>query len=335
MKTKKIVLTAAAAVLAVLSAAVLLMMKAKTDSLEHENSAEKFSAGERYSQMTLFIPESAEFTIDKVMYFRYNLEKALTDKSLSAPSGARLYVDAYSAQEDVTFQSQSLRTSKAKVTYIGGDYKLFHSELDGLPDICSDVNHDRVLLSKTAAWQLYGGYELYDFAVTDTSEKTLYISGVFDDYSGGDYEKYYDGKSAVFADITDRTDMPITCYEIILPDPVKNFALDTVKECIGLAEGTYLLVENSKRFSLSNVIDTAKNLVGADEQLPAGVEINPVEMMARRAEKELAVMLVIFAVLAVFPALTAVFWIWKLIRLIKKLLDTYVVRKIKDKLSYS
>lgn len=335
MTKGKIINLAVTAILAVSVAATALVMKSKIDGLSHENAVERFSSGDAYSQITLFIPESAEFTIDKVMYFRYNLETKLTEQSLTPNSGARLYADAYSATKNDSLQSESLRTSNVKTLYFGGDYKLFHTEFATLPDICRDVNHDRIILSKTAAWQLYGGYSLYDFTVKSSGDETLYISGVANDCTDSDSVEYYGDRNAVFADITNMTSLPITCYEIVLPNPVKNFAVDTVKECIGLDEGSYLLVENSERFTLSNLIDTAKKLSASDEQLPTGVNITPAEMTARRAEKELAILLVVATILAIYPAVWVIIWAWKLFKLIKGFFGKHVSSKIKDKFSYS
>ena len=336
MKSKKrLVNRIITCVLAVASAAVAVSMMFYIRSFEHEHVAEQFGKQTRFAQITLFLPESAEFTADKIMYFRYKLDNALTEKAITPEkTGARLYADAYSAFADGTLYSSGKRSAKAKIAFVGGDYRLFHAAFADQPEVTGDINHDRILLSRSAAWQLYGGSELYDYTA-EFNGKTYYISGVYDDFTGSDNEEFYADAVSATADILAVPEKPVTCYELILVDPVKNFAVDTVKECLDLAEGSYVLVENSKRFSLSHLFRTVPHIVSADEPLPTGVNLTPEELASRRAEKVLAVLLVIFLSLAVYPLIWLLILLYRLIRLIKRLSDRYLFDKLKDKFSYS
>lgn len=335
MKTKRIIHIAVIALLTLAAAVTAFVMYLKINSLDHENVAKRFSKGEAFSQITLFIPESAEFTVDKIMYFRYNLEKKLTEKSMTPPGEtARLYVDAFSAYDEINLTSDAFRSANVKAMFVGGDYKLFYKGLENSADFTRDVNHDRILLSRTAAWQLYGGEELYDFKVSER-DKAYYISGVYDDFSGEDYDTFYENKPSCVIDIMSDRDKAVTCYEIIMVNPVKNFAKDIVVNCLDLTEGTYLLVENSERFSLGKLFKKISTLTSSDEPLPVGVNITPEEMAARRAEKQLAVMLAVFMIFAFYPVIWGVILVFKLIKLIKGLINRHIISKIKDKLSYS
>ena len=313
-----------------------IAMNVYMNSFDHEQVAKKFSNGTRFAQITVFAPDTAGLTVDKIMYFRYKLETKLTEKSITPPNdGARLYADAFSAYVDASLASNGSRTSNVKLAYVGGDYSLFYKAYRDMPNVGNDINHDRILLSRSAAWQLYGGEALYDYPVKIGSA-TFYVSGVYPDYKESAYIKdFYGDKPAAAADIKSDAGISITCYDLIMVDPVKNFAVDTVKECLDLPEGTYLLVENSKRFSLGNLFKTVPKLVNADEPLPTGVNLTPEEMAARHAEKVLAVMLVVLLVFAVYPAIWALILLYRLIRFMKKWFDRLVVSKIKDKLSYS
>ena len=313
-----------------------IAMNVYMNSFDHEQVAKKFSNGTRFAQITVFAPDTAGLTVDKIMYFRYKLETKLTEKSITPPNdGARLYADAFSAYVDASLASNGSRTSNVKLAYVGGDYSLFYKAYRDMPNVGNDINHDRILLSRSAAWQLYGGEALYDYPVKIGSA-TFYVSGVYPDYKESAYIKdFYGDKAAAAADIKSDAGINITCYDLIMVDPVKNFAVDTVKECLDLTEGTYLLVENSKRYSLANLFKTIPKLVNADEPLPTGVNITPEEMAARHAEKVLAVMLVVFLVVAVYPAIWALILLYRLIRFMKKWFDKLIVNKIKDKLSYS
>lgn len=335
MKTKRrIVLLAVAALLAVISVGLIIAMNGKINSLAHENVSKGFSDDREYVQITVFLPESAEFTYDKLMYFRYNIEKALTDNSLEAQTGARLYIDTGSAFKDISLDSESSKYTKAKAVYIFGDYSFFHKEFSFAPDITQDINHDRVLVSKLAAWNLYGGYELYDFKVTDGS-RDFYISGVYDDYRGAEYDAFYGDSASCVIDMTGYPDMGITCYEIMIVNPVKNFAKEAVVKALELEDGTYELVVNSERFSFANLFNGISRLLTTDKPLPEGVNLTPEELVARQAEKELSFMLAIVMLLSVYPTVYVCVWAIRLIMLLKKLANKHIIQKIKEKFSYS
>jgi hypothetical protein len=319
--------------LALVAAALLTAILVCRNSLPHENAAKRFSAGKRFAQITLFIPESEEYTIDKVMYFRYKLEKKLTENSIEETGGKRNYFDAYSLIADSAVSTEK-KSSSAKVIYIGGDYSKFHVEFESLPDITNDVNHDRVLISRSAAWKMYGGSSLYDFPIKVDGFDCL-ISGTFEDYSGKEYEEYYAENPPIVADLQRVPYMPITCYEIVLVNPVNGFANKCVSESLDLQEGTYVMVENSSRFSFVNLYKNIPKLLSYDENVPAGVVLPPEELAARKTEKTLTFLTLLFTIFIAYPALWAVIYIIKGIRFVKKLIDKLIIGKIKDKLSYS
>jgi hypothetical protein len=334
MKIKSIIALVTAIIFGALSGCVALVMKNTVDSLYHENAAKRFSEGEEYAQFTVFLPESEKFTVDKVMYLRYKLEKALTDNSMEAASGARLYADAYSAYKDITLESEASRSVSAKAVYIGGDYSMFRKELEYAPDITEELNHDRILMSENAAWSLFGGYDLYGFGVSDGSNN-FYISGVYSEEDSDENSAFYGNKVPCIIDMAKYPDMSISCYELIMVNPVKNFAKDVLVRALELNEGKYLLVENSERFSVGNLYNKASTILKADERLPEGIVLNPEEMTARKKEKELSVMLILLTILVVYPVIYLLIQLFRLIRLIKGVSDKHIIGRIKNKFSYS
>ena len=44
----------------------------------------------------------------------------------------------------------------------------------------------------------------------------------------------------------------ISCYELLVQNPVRDFGKDKLKEIIGLEDGQYEIIENSSRFNLKN-----------------------------------------------------------------------------------
>ena len=320
-------------ILVLIAAVFFVSILVYRSKFPHEYAAKRFSAGKRFAQITVFVPESANFTVDNVMYFRYKLEKKLTENSIETSEGKRNYFDAYSSERDSNIATDN-KNSPSKVIYIGGDYSKFHTEFENMPDITKDLNHDRVLLSRSAAWKLYGGSSLYDFPVKIDGDSYL-VSAVFDDYTGQTYEEYYENAPPVVADIQRVPDTPITCYEIVLVNPVNEFAKNRVKECLDFDESTYVLVENSSRFGFVNLYKKIPTLLNYNENVPVGVSLPPYEIAARKAEKILTFLVLLFTIFIAYPALWVVIYIIKGIRFVKRLFDKFIIDKIKDKLSYS
>ena len=339
MKAKKIANIIAVTVLFAAAVITAFAMHLKIQSMEHENAAKRISNGTRFSQITLFLPESAEFTVGKARYFEYELDKKLTEKSVTPENdGARLYVSAYSLYKDRTLTPaesfNSKRSADVKMLLVGGDYALFHPELADVPRVTGDVNHDRILLSRTAAWRLFGGSELYDFEVV-ADEKSYFVSGVFADFEADEYSDFLGDRALCISDMAREPDANISVYEILLVNPVTDFAKGLVTECIGLDENTYYLVENSSRFSVGKLFKKIPKLLDTDTQLPNGVTITPEEISALKTEKELCAMLILVLIFSAYPVLWLCILLYRLIKLLKGLLDKFVFDKIRDKLSYS
>ena len=213
MKTKaRLIHLIVTLLLAAAALGIGIAMNVYMNSFDHEQVAKKFSNGTRFAQITVFAPDTAGLTVDKIMYFRYKLETKLTEKSITPPNdGARLYADAFSSYVDASLASKGSRTSNVKLAYVGGDYSLFYKAYRDMPNVGNDINHDRILLSRSAAWQLYGGEALYDYPVK-IGPATFYVSGVYPDYKESAYIKdFYGDKPAAAADIKSDAGINITC----------------------------------------------------------------------------------------------------------------------------
>ena len=333
-KKAKIIALAAAGVLAVAGGLVGLSILNTARSLWHENAAGRFAADERFAELSVFLPADANFTLDGVMHTRYEIEKALVARSIPLSEEKRVYVDAFSAFDTVSAASDSGKTTTVRRRKIGGDPAFFYESFAAAPRIGEDINHDRVLLSKTAAWRLYGGYELEDFPVTLGSD-TFVVSGVIDDPVSADDKAFYGEDPLIVCDIGRFPDTPVTLYEIILIDPVKGFAKDVLETALPVDKERVLIVENSARFSVPALYKKIPTLLAADEEMPAGVTVTPEEMAARRAEKHLAARFLLMHILLAYPLLVALYLLRKLYKKGKDFLSRTVGSKIRDKLSYS
>ncbi len=208
-----------------------------------------------------------------------------------------LIKDCFSCEGIMEF-TNGKNTATAKVTATGGDFFFFHQPvwLSGFAYSDNDVMKDRAIIDKELAWQLFGGENVagmpfkingntyYVAGVVDTShlkeDKKAYgeINRAWLPYSA--FCKEYQGNQASPGVTASNTDtginntsdtstipgteettnkIPITCYEIVLPNPVKEWALNLIQTSLNSKDRKMVIIENSKRTNFLYVMDNLKN----------------------------------------------------------------------------
>ena len=118
---------------------------------------------------------------------------------------------------------------------------------------------DRVLLDEDLAWSLYGGTDIaglsmkingvpYMIAGVVEREQDKFNTAAYT--SGRGLYMSYDGYSRLVEDAG------ITCYELVMANPVKDFALGVAKKSFPIGRGE--IVENSRRFEFGRLLKLAK-----------------------------------------------------------------------------
>ncbi|MBR5381764.1 MAG: ABC transporter permease, partial [Oscillospiraceae bacterium] len=170
----KILIPAAVCVLALLvSLCSYLSVSSDKRALPAQDAAARWRGGsdERFTQVSVFLPESAGLTVEKLYEFRSSLETRFLSESLEAEEGASLYRDAYTAFFGAVTAKGDYGSSPVQVYALGGDWFFFHP----LPLVSGgyirgdELMHDRVVLDTVAAWQLFGA--------TDVAGRTLVMDG--------------------------------------------------------------------------------------------------------------------------------------------------------------
>lgn len=215
-----------------------------------------------YAQLTAFISPHAD--VDSGMLENSlvsALDSELVNASISAANeNARIYAYAYSAESDVTLSRLSPETGKtvkanvrATATGVGGDFFLFHrlKLLSGQYfDPTERVLNDQIVIDNNLAWQFFGSPDVvgYDLIVNG---RRCYISGVVE--VDPDYAQFYGEGGRMFMSYSLLAELngslPVTCYELCMPNPVTGFALDILNKNIGVNESMVEIVENSARFT--------------------------------------------------------------------------------------
>lgn len=301
---------------AILTSAVLLMcfivitvfMEAQKVSLEEQLQAKRWSEDEKYAQISLFLSEKEAVTAAWVNDLRYRIGNSLKSQSIEPNNSlARIYVDAYAAFGNLTLQSER-QSVCADAVAVGGEFFMFHPRKLFCGQYFSeeDIRKDLVVVDEDIAWQLFGSS---DIAGKDIQIQGQYftIAGVctgaqndLERMAGNDAPTVYLSYDAM---IELNGETPITSYEIVIPNPVKGFAVKMLEEQVNGGTGNLLLIENSSRFTYESFYDILKDK--AERTMKTDDIVLPFwENVARVKEEKLAntafVQICILSVLVIY-----------------------------------
>ncbi len=226
-------------------------------SQEAQEMAQRWSADGGVSQISCFFSVNARTTEERIEEFEHGIDAALIEAAVVQESenpGARLWADAFSADGKITVSTDA-GTVTADAIGIGGDFFLFHPGklLYGAYFSGNDLMQDYCIIDEDVAWQLFGS--------SNVAGKTVYIAGVPHMVTGvverpqGRMEKAagLDG-ALVYVSYQTLSELGscngINHYEIVMPNPVSDFAYDYVSERLGSDEKETEVVENTGRYSL-------------------------------------------------------------------------------------
>lgn len=256
---KKLVLSISGAI----SFVIFLILLAVTNHMGQEQDsqlmAERWSEKKDVAQVSCFFSPNAAMSVDTIMEFEHSLDAALEEASIVSESPnaeARLWADAYSADGKIVVSSD--RTSlEADAIGIGGDFFLFHPMklLTGSYFSGNDLNHDYCVIDEDAAWQLFGSNDVAGMLVYIGGRPHM-ISGVIERPEGRLEEAAGLDATVIYVSYETLAELGsnngINHYEIVMPNPVSNFAINMVREQLGSNEKEVEILENTSRYSLVN-----------------------------------------------------------------------------------
>lgn len=235
-----------------------------------------------YAQMSCFMAESAGFTTESLGQIRSGVLESLKAVSIAPEDGQKLCPDAYSAGlGSASLKGNILGKSEAELTATGGDFFLIHNFklIDGSFFTDYDIMQDGVVIDRNLAWALFGSSEVTGMNLTINGTQ-FYVSGVIENPETKEEEKCsgelprayisYDGASNLgfsggdsgFSDgsTVNTAFKKITCYEIIMPDPVENYAYNSVKSLIEGYGRNVSVIQNDGRFNALKRLGKLKNI---------------------------------------------------------------------------
>lgn len=278
-------------------------------------------SGENFAQIACYLPADAPVEESAVMQFRQKVSQKLTEASITAPDGGTLFTDAYCGEASITVQGDK-GSASVKATGVGGDFFRFHPLRlrSGSYLAESDLMKDRVILDEALAWKLFGGMDLTGMSVTINGE-SYYVAGVVaredDKYTAAAYSADEGGIFVSF-DALKKWDEKagVTCYEVVLPNPISSFGYNLVKDNFSVGQG--VLVENSSRYSVSNLISVIRSF-GKRSMGVNGIIYPYWENAVRLTEDYAALSLLLTALLLLCPVVSGViFCIRGIIRLYRR-----------------
>ena len=248
--------------------------------LYSQTAAKRWSDGGRYAQITCLLDPQAALTEGNIReQYKSAIDQSLTQISEEYSK----WIYCYSSQTAGTIiRNDSLSNNNSldvDIIGVGGDFFYFHplTLLSGNYIDSEDLMYDRVIVTENVAWKLFGSNNIVGQEVT-LSGKAYIIAGVVqpedDKYSKTAYnqtekvfilfDKLTDLSGTIATEsekdtVTLDNETPITCFELVMANPISNFAYNTVKESFEFGKGMIEIVQNSKRYSAVNLISIAKS----------------------------------------------------------------------------
>ncbi len=280
-----------------------------------QQMASRWSENNDAAQVSCFFSPNAEVTEDTVKSFEYSLKNTLQEASITETSenpSARLWADAYSADGKITLVN-GRNTLEADAIGVGGDFFLFHplKLISGSYFSGNDLMQDYCIIDQDAAWQLFGSNDVVGMTVYIGNVPHM-VTGVVKRPEGRMEEAAGLDSTVVYVsyETLDNygTNNGINHYEIVMPNPVSGFALEKVKEGIGVDDKNVEVLENTSRYSLLNRCKTI--LAFGTRSMNGKAIIYPYwENLARGYEDIIALMTVFMLLLLLYPIVTVI-WVF-------------------------
>lgn len=309
---------------AILSLTCFVLLGQFKDTLITQSAAELWrgQSEERFAQISVFLPVDAKKSYEQIRSFRATLESKFVQNSMAAPEGASLYTDAFSGQTSVSISGTSPGSVTVTAIGVGGDFFRFHplELLSGGYLSSEDYMADRVVLDAQTAFNLFGSSDAAGMEVT-ISGRRFPVAGVVK--SETDFattaaleaavedlqtQSTQSGPRAIiymsYETLNTITELPIDCYEIVLPDPVSGFAKQLVEDNFPLDGGA--VVQNTGRFSVSGLLSVLASF-STRVMTTNGVIYPYWENAARLVESYAALCLLLGTLLALMPLGCAVY----------------------------
>ncbi len=302
--------------------------------LSSQKEAERWQGDSEseFSQVSCFLPADGLIGLKEVNSFRIDAMKKVKDASLDVSGEEQLMLDAWSTTAKVNVSSSRAR-GEAAVIAVGGSYFDFHPIrlISGDYIRQSDLMEDRVLLDEALAWLLFGGTELQGMDMK-INGVPFHVAGVIERETDFASKKAYTVGMGLYmrydALLKLQEDAGINCYEYVLVQPVKDFAINAAREKFPIGRGEILC--NTTRFGYGRLMDFVLKY-GSRSVQTTGVIYPYWENAARILEDWCCLCCLFGTLLLIYPGVFAAAALVKGFRRGKKRLEEDVLPNAKEK----
>lgn len=334
-KIKKLLPLFVAAGLVILSALCYLGYEKTAVLLQSQQAAERWRGENEtaFAQISCFASASEPMSEEQIYTLRSDMLKKLSEASFEVSPDTTLIRDTWSGTGKVTV-SNGQRKGDVSVSYVSGDYFLFHplKLISGNYLSPDDLMQDRVLIDRETAWLLFGGEELSGMGFEINGEPFV-VAGVFQREDDRFSRRAYDGGMGIYmhheAYKRLSENAPISCYELVMAEPVQGFVLSAVEEKLPKFAGE--IVDNTYRFDFWRLIGLMKE--GRTRSMHLSAAVYPYWENAARAAEDAALRWLCAAMLlALLPAVLLVWFVIRAIIFGKARLEDEYIPETKERL---
>ena len=284
-----------------------------------------------YAQVSTFVSTGHNMGKDELNSVRSSIsEKLSKDSYLKADAENRVWIDAYSGESEISLRKDS-NTLTVKAVGIGGDFFQFHPMklLSGSYISENDLNHDMIVVDKNFAWAMFGSNDIVGMQLW-LGSNIYYVAGVVDVDEDDISSMAYGNSNRIYMSYDELKknagEMPITCYEAVIPNPISNYAFYALKSAFGLSDeeqegldkkenplsfDDVEVIENTKRYETMELLTSMKKW-RLRSMRTSSVGYPFWENIARVSDEEQMILLLIRIMLLVCPVITLIWFIYSL-----------------------
>lgn len=230
-----------------------------------QQAAKRWSEDREMEQITLFYPITQTESLDSFFFMNltHQIQDALDKSAFASETGAPdeqgiTFPYSISIEGKIVIENEN-KKAETRAVGIDGEFFVFHpvNLLYGSFISGEDLMKDGIVIDDEIAWKLFGSADVAGKMVT-IDGIPYYIRGVCKkDESRLAKEAGLDSSIAyVSVDTLSRgKKYGSYTYEVILPNPVEDFALKLVQDTLGTANEEIEIVDNSTRFKASRWYD--------------------------------------------------------------------------------
>ena len=213
---------------------------------------------EPYAQVSAFISPEEGKQQEDINNIRSAIMETLSNDSYDLrQENVRVWIDGYSGECEAMVRKDS-NTLNVTAVGVGGDFFQFHPFrlLSGNYIAESDLNHDRIVIDQGLAWALFGSNDVVGMQIW-MGDTICVVAGVVETEEDSLAQTAYGSSNRIYMlyDQLKRQqeNLKITCYEAVLPNPISNYASNTLKNACGLEDDEDISQKQENPLSFENI----------------------------------------------------------------------------------